>query len=192
MAFTKKNVTRSKYTRAKRVKRVKKTNKRRSQKCVKGGGGEENNNEDLKIIVNTINIRSRNVDYYLIINKKDDENYTIQKFTSPTIKKTFLKGSKSNFNILDFELGETKDIKRNQILPSLDLLNFKQSEEELEEYKFNSVLVNTMRRLKPGCILKYHDFTKKYELDVSLTEQYTVATMYNKIIKKGGNKKIGG
>ena len=37
MAFTKKNVTRSKYTRAKRVKRVKKTSKRRSQKCVKGG-----------------------------------------------------------------------------------------------------------------------------------------------------------
>lgn len=188
MAFTKKNVTRSKYTRAKRVKRVKKTNKRRSQKCVKGGGEEEH----LKGIVHSIN-RSGNVDYYVIIEKEGygtDTRYTIQKFTLPTIKTYFLKGSKSNFNKLNFKLGEIKVIKRNEIRPIVMSLT---TEEPLEERNLPgfdpSVILNTMRRLGPGCILKYHDDI--YELDVSLTEQF-VYSRHQMWIPHGGNKKIGG
>lgn len=189
MAFTRKNVTRSKYTRAKRVK---KTNKRRSQKCVKGGGEEEILNE----IVNFINFRSRNVDYYLIIKKTNhgkNTNYTIQKFTSPTIKTSFLKGSKSNFNKLNFKLGETKEIERTEIRPHLMSLENEEPLEERDLPGFDpSVLLNTMRRLRPGCILKYNEMTKYYELDVSLTEQFMLLQPQMRLIPHGGNKKIGG
>jgi hypothetical protein len=176
MGFTKKNVTRSKYTRAKRVKRSKKTNKRRSRKCVKGGDDDDDEyawtrmqiDEKLKKIVESINIRSRNVDYYIIMEKNggSDINYKIQKFTSPTTKHSFFKGNKLNFNKLNFERGKEENIARNKILPSIDMLKF-----EEEEKKGTSEITNTVRRIRPGCILrKIND--DLYEIDVSLTTKF--------------------
>lgn len=161
MAFTRKNVTRSTY---KRVKRVNKTNKRRSQKCVKGGEYKEN----LKKIVDTIN--DNTVNYYVVTSKTKRAReimYGIRKFTLPTTKYSILKGTKPNFNKLIFSLDkEEKEIERKYILPSL--LMFKYDEKNDNENDDDND-ENLIRRARPGCILRNNDGNQFYEIDVGLS-----------------------